>query len=175
MRWCIISMKLLINVDEETGKIVDACFKTFGCRSAIASSSVIAVSDEATVSAAASFLNNAVNPVIVGGPKLQVTNAGRAFVQLADSCGDNARRIDYDLKQAKEHHFLDKQWRVYCKEDLIEAIETTTGEKKVCLCFIEVIVHKDDTSKELLEWGSTVQGSLLLIVAPKIHRLVYEV
>ncbi|XP_059639423.1 iron-sulfur cluster assembly protein 1-like [Cornus florida] len=33
-------MKLQIKVDDESGKIVDACFKTFGCGSAIASSSV---------------------------------------------------------------------------------------------------------------------------------------
>lgn len=33
-------MKLQIRVDQEDGKIVDACFKTFGCGSAIASSSV---------------------------------------------------------------------------------------------------------------------------------------
>ncbi|ERN04075.1 hypothetical protein AMTR_s00204p00014050 [Amborella trichopoda] len=33
-------MKLQIKVDESSGKIVDACFKTFGCGSAIASSSV---------------------------------------------------------------------------------------------------------------------------------------
>lgn len=33
-------MKLQIKVDDETGKITDACFKTFGCGSAIASSSV---------------------------------------------------------------------------------------------------------------------------------------
>ncbi|GFQ02011.1 iron-sulfur cluster assembly protein 1 [Phtheirospermum japonicum] len=33
-------MKLKIKVDEESGKIVGACFKTCGCGSAIASSSV---------------------------------------------------------------------------------------------------------------------------------------
>ncbi|KAK4414601.1 Pyruvate decarboxylase 1 [Sesamum alatum] len=44
--------------------------------------------------------------------------------------------------------------KVRCEEELIEAIETATEAKRDCLCFIEVIVHKDDTSKELLEWGS---------------------
>lgn len=33
-------MKLQIKVDDKTGKVVDACFKTFGCGSAIASSSL---------------------------------------------------------------------------------------------------------------------------------------
>ncbi|MCO5549492.1 hypothetical protein L7F22_002964 [Adiantum nelumboides] len=33
-------MKLQIRVDPETGKIVDSCFKTFGCDSTVASSSV---------------------------------------------------------------------------------------------------------------------------------------
>jgi pyruvate decarboxylase len=42
-----------------------------------------------------------------------------------------------------------------CEEELTAAIETAT-EKQDCLCFIEVVVHKDDTSKELLEWGSRV-------------------
>ncbi|GFZ13316.1 thiamine pyrophosphate dependent pyruvate decarboxylase family protein [Actinidia rufa] len=49
--------------------------------------------------------------------------------------------------------------KVHCEEELIEAIEMATGEKKDCLCFIEVIVHKDDTSKELLEWGSRVSSA----------------
>ncbi|KAJ8440290.1 hypothetical protein Cgig2_012726 [Carnegiea gigantea] len=38
-------MKLQIKVDNKTGKIVDAVFKTFGCGSAIASSSVGAPHD----------------------------------------------------------------------------------------------------------------------------------
>ncbi|XP_019188555.1 PREDICTED: pyruvate decarboxylase 2-like isoform X2 [Ipomoea nil] len=49
--------------------------------------------------------------------------------------------------------------KVFTEEDLIKAIETATGEKADCLCFIEVIVHKDDTSKELLEWGSRVASA----------------
>ncbi|XP_027338096.1 pyruvate decarboxylase 2-like [Abrus precatorius] len=43
--------------------------------------------------------------------------------------------------------------KVHCEEELIEAIETATVSKKNCLCFIEVIVHRDDTSKELLLLG----------------------
>ncbi|CAM8913108.1 unnamed protein product [Rhodiola kirilowii] len=42
------------------------------------------------------------------------------------------------------------------ESELIEAIEIATGEKQDCMCFIEIIVHKDDTSRELLEWGSRV-------------------
>ncbi|KAJ0028273.1 hypothetical protein Pint_34887 [Pistacia integerrima] len=54
------------------------------------------------------------------------------------------------------HNGEGKCWtaKVRCEKELIEAIEDSTGPKKDCLCFIEVIVHKDDTSKELLELGS---------------------
>ncbi|KAM0864283.1 hypothetical protein ACQ4PT_044021 [Festuca glaucescens] len=52
---------------------------------------------------------------------------------------------------------LDRQ--VTCEEELTAAIETATVVKQDCLCFIEVIVHKDDTSKELLEWGSRVSSA----------------
>jgi pyruvate decarboxylase len=47
---------------------------------------------------------------------------------------------------------------VKCEEELTAAIETALGEKD-SLCFIEVIAHKDDTSKELLEWGSRVSAA----------------
>lgn len=42
---------------------------------------------EAAVEATAEFLNKAVKPVLVGGPKLRVAKAGEAFVELADACG----------------------------------------------------------------------------------------
>lgn len=49
--------------------------------------------------------------------------------------------------------------QVRTEEELTEALEAALGPKKDCLCFIEVIVHKDDTSKELLEWGSRVSAA----------------
>ncbi|KAK4275140.1 hypothetical protein QN277_018274 [Acacia crassicarpa] len=59
------------------------------------------------------------------------------------------------------HNGEGKCWtqKVRNEKELIGAIETAMGEKKDCLCFIEVIVHKDDTSKELLEWGSRVSAA----------------
>jgi len=59
------------------------------------------------------------------------------------------------------HNGEGKCWTVKVKteEGVVEAIQTALGPKKDCLCFIEVIVHKDDTSKELLEWGSRVSAA----------------
>ncbi|KAG8085854.1 hypothetical protein GUJ93_ZPchr0010g10409 [Zizania palustris] len=55
----------------------------------------------------------------------------------------------------KSHLFL----QVRTEAELTEAIATAMGRQERCLCFIEVIVHKDDTSKELLEWGSRVSAA----------------
>ncbi|KAG2686049.1 hypothetical protein I3760_10G157600 [Carya illinoinensis] len=41
---------------------------------------------EAAVEAAAEFLNKAVKPVLLGGPKMRVAKACNAFVELADAC-----------------------------------------------------------------------------------------
>ncbi|OIT06021.1 pyruvate decarboxylase 1 [Nicotiana attenuata] len=49
--------------------------------------------------------------------------------------------------------------KVKTEEDLTEAIATAASTHKDSLCFIEVFVHKDDTSKELLEWGSRVSAA----------------
>ncbi|OVA02742.1 Thiamine pyrophosphate enzyme [Macleaya cordata] len=59
------------------------------------------------------------------------------------------------------HNGEGKCWttKVQCEQELVEAIKTATEVKKDCLCFIEIVVHKDDTSKELLEWGSRVSAA----------------
>ena len=68
--------------------------------------------------------------------------------------------IAYEPAQRSDLYLGSNSWfQVLCEEELIEAIENATGPKKDCLCFIEVIVHKDDTSKELLEWGSRVSAA----------------
>jgi len=43
---------------------------------------------------------------------------------------------------------------VHCEEELTEAIKTAMESKEKRLCFIEVIVHRDDTSKDLVQLGS---------------------
>jgi pyruvate decarboxylase len=43
--------------------------------------------------------------------------------------------------------------------ELTAAIQTATTTQKDSFCFIETICHKDDTSKELLEWGSRVSAA----------------
>ena len=45
------------------------------------------------------------------------------------------------------------------EEELVDALKIVQEEKRDHLCFIECIVHRDDTSKELLEWGSRVSAA----------------
>ncbi|KAL7227527.1 hypothetical protein ACSBR1_022392 [Camellia fascicularis] len=142
---------------------------------------------EAAVEAAAEFLNKAVKPVLVAGPKLRVAKASNAFVTAQDvstmlRCeqrtiifliNNGGYAIEVEIHDGPYnviknwnytglvdaiHNGEDKCWttKVRYAEKRIEVIDTAMGAKSDCLCFIEVIVHKDDTSKELLEWGSRV-------------------
>jgi pyruvate decarboxylase len=59
------------------------------------------------------------------------------------------------------HNGEGKCWttKVRTEEELEVALKTALKEKTDSLVFIEVIVHKDDTSRELLEWGSRVAAA----------------
>lgn len=54
------------------------------------------------------------------------------------------------------HNGQGKCWttKVLCEEDLVEAIAIATGPYKDCLCFLEVVCHKNDASKEVPKLGS---------------------
>ena len=49
--------------------------------------------------------------------------------------------------------------KVTTEEELVAALEVVQGEGAEKLCFIEAVVHKDDCTKELLEWGRLVSKS----------------
>lgn len=91
-----------------------------------------------------------------------INNLGYTIeVEIHDGPYNVIKNWDYTGLVDAIHNGEGKCWtaKVRCEEELIEVIETATGAKKDCLCFIEVIVHKDDTSKELLEWGSRVSAA----------------
>ncbi|XP_021891013.1 pyruvate decarboxylase 2 [Carica papaya] len=91
-----------------------------------------------------------------------INNGGYTIeVEIHDGPYNVIKNWNYTALVDAIHNGEGKCWtaKVRCEKELIEAISAATGPKKDCLCFIEVIVHKDDTSKELLEWGSRVSAA----------------
>ncbi|KAK3433415.1 hypothetical protein EUGRSUZ_D01319 [Eucalyptus grandis] len=68
-------------------------------------------------------------------------------VEIHDSPYNVIKKWNYTGLVDALHNGEGKCWtaKVRTEEELIEAIATATGPHKDCLCFIEVIVHKDDT------------------------------
>lgn len=67
---------------------------------------------EAAVEATAAFLNKAVKPVLVGGPKLRVAKAQKAFMELADATGYPIAVMPSGKGLVPEHHphFIGTYW-----------------------------------------------------------------
>ncbi|XP_026379014.1 pyruvate decarboxylase 1-like [Papaver somniferum] len=97
------------------------------------------------------------NPII-----FLINNGGYTIeVEIHDGPYNVIKNWNYTALVDAIHNGDGKCWttKVQCEEELVKAIETATEVKKDCLCFIEIVVHKDDTSKELLEWGSRVSSA----------------
>ncbi|KAG7959095.1 hypothetical protein I3843_10G055600 [Carya illinoinensis] len=91
-----------------------------------------------------------------------INNGGYTIeVEIHDGPYNVIKNWDYTGLVDAIHNGEGKCWtaKVKTENELVEAIATATGAQKDSLCFIEVIVHKDDTSKELLEWGSRVSAA----------------
>ncbi|XP_030480384.1 pyruvate decarboxylase 1 [Cannabis sativa] len=91
-----------------------------------------------------------------------INNGGYTIeVEIHDGPYNVIKNWDYTGLVNAIHNGEGKCWttKVRTEEDLVNAISTATNEQKDSLCFIEVFAHKDDTSKELLEWGSRVSAA----------------
>ncbi|KAI9198709.1 hypothetical protein LWI28_020959 [Acer negundo] len=91
-----------------------------------------------------------------------INNSGYTIeVEIHDGPYNVIKNWDYTGLVNAIHNGEGKCWtaKVRNEDELTKAIETTMGEEKDSLCFIEILVHKDDTSKELLEWGSRVAAA----------------
>ena len=49
--------------------------------------------------------------------------------------------------------------QVGTEEELAEALAAAAGPERDSLVFIEALIHRDDCSAELLEWGSRVSAA----------------
>ncbi|KAH7276989.1 hypothetical protein KP509_39G029400 [Ceratopteris richardii] len=91
-----------------------------------------------------------------------INNGGYTIeVEIHDGPYNIIKNWDYTAVVNAFHNNQGNCWtkKVRTEEELQEAIALAEGEKKHCLCFIECLVHRDDTSKELLEWGSRVSAA----------------
>ncbi|KAL6003321.1 Pyruvate decarboxylase 2 [Asimina triloba] len=91
-----------------------------------------------------------------------INNGGYSIeIEIHDGPYNVIKNWNYSALVDAIHNGEGKCWtaKVKCEEELKEAIEKATGAMKDCLCFIEVILHKDDTSKELSEWRSRVSAA----------------
>ncbi|XP_074296245.1 pyruvate decarboxylase 2-like [Silene latifolia] len=91
-----------------------------------------------------------------------INNGGYTVeVEIHDGPYNVIKNWNYTALVDAIHNGEGKCWttKVFCEEELVNAIQTATGPQKDSLCFIEVIVHKDDTSKEVLEFGSRVAAA----------------
>lgn len=81
---------------------------------------------EAAVEAAANFLNKAVKPVLVGGPKMRVAKACDAFVELADACGYATAVMPSAKGFIPEHHphFIGTYWGAVSTAFCAEIVES---------------------------------------------------
>lgn len=81
---------------------------------------------EAAVEAAVEFLNKAVKPVMVGGPKLRAAKASSAFVELANASGYPVAVMPSAKGMVPEHHphFIGTYWGAVSTAFCAEIVES---------------------------------------------------
>ncbi|KAG6603573.1 Pyruvate decarboxylase 1, partial [Cucurbita argyrosperma subsp. argyrosperma] len=91
-----------------------------------------------------------------------INNGGYTIeVEIHDGPYNVIKNWNYTALVEAMHNQTGNCWttKVETEEELVKAIEMATGDKNECLCFIEAIVHRDDTSKELLDFGNKLAAT----------------
>lgn len=143
---------------------------------------------EAAVEATLEFLNKAVKPVMVGGPKLRVAKASEAFVKLADASG-YAMAVMPSAKGLvpEEHpHFLGTYWGAvstpFCSE-IVESADayifagpifndySSVGYSLLLKKEKAILVHPDRvTIANGLTFGCVMMSEFFTLLAKRVTR-----
>ncbi|PSS09827.1 Pyruvate decarboxylase [Actinidia chinensis var. chinensis] len=90
------------------------------------------------------------------GSIIFLTNNGGYAIEakIHDGPYNVIKKWDYTALVNAIHNGHGNLWaaQVRCEEELVAAVDMAMGDKKDYLCLIEVMLHKHDTSKELLHW-----------------------
>lgn len=159
---CGDALKLTIKVDRETGKIVDAKFQTFGCASAIASSSVLTeLIKGKTVDEALKVTNQDIADFLGGLPKekMHCSVMGREALEaaIADYRGEKASAGTGEKVICKCFEVSEEKIRKVAIENRLTTVEEITNYTKAgggcgaCVPAIEAILKDIWSVKQVCE------------------------
>ena len=113
---CGDALRIFLKIDESTHKIVDAKFKTFGCASAIASSSILTeIVIGMTVEEAAKVTNRDIVDRLGELPEEKMHCSVMGMEALQAALGEYAKKHGFELPEVKGDDPDDHEGRIVCK------------------------------------------------------------
>lgn len=148
---CGDALKLTLRVDKETGKIIDAKFQTFGCASAIASSSALTeLIKGKTLDEAMGLTNQDIADFLGGLPKekMHCSVMGKEALEaaIADYRGEEKPVVPEEKIICKCFEVSEEKIRSVAKENHLTTVEDITNFTKAgggcgaCIPAIEAIL-----------------------------------
>ncbi|MEN8262344.1 MAG: Fe-S cluster assembly protein NifU [Nitrospirota bacterium] len=159
---CGDALKLTLKIDKETNKIIDAKFQTFGCASAIASSTALTeIIKGKTLDEALEVTNNDIADFLGGLPreKMHCSVMGREALEaaVADYRGETPPEIEEGKLVCECFGISDEKIRRAIRENNIHTVEDVTNFTKAgggcgsCIPEIENILQEVGAKTKIKE------------------------